>query len=262
MTLPLLLALLVLAAFVGPLLWTHSPVAHQIDATYQGPSLSHPAGTDAFGRDLLARLLVGARWTLLGAVLVSAAVSLSGLAIAGAAVIAGGWIERVICRGIEALLALPHLVVALAFTAVLGPSFRNLLFALILAGWPWYARADHALLRRELTQPYIEGATVAGAGPLRTLLRHALPNIAGPLLVLATANLGTVILSLAALSFLGLGIQPPTPEWGAMINEARLTFQIHPWQMLAPGLCIMLTVLLVNLAGDALRDRLDPRQRR
>lgn len=258
--LPPALVLLVLLALLGPLVWDRSPVAHQVLATYQGPSLEHPAGTDAYGRDLLARLLVGARWTLLGALLVSVVISVVGLLVAGSAVLLGGLAERLICRSVEALLALPSVVLALALTAILGPSFRNLLLALILASWPWYAQVDRALLRRELAQPYIDGATVAGAGRTRTLLVHVLPNVAGPLLVLVTANLGSVILGLAALSFLGLGIQPPTPEWGAMVSEARITFQLHPWQMLAPGLCIMLTVLLVNLAGDALRDRFDPRR--
>jgi peptide/nickel transport system permease protein len=169
--------------------------------------------------------------------------------------------DTMLGRLIEALMALPGLVTALAFTAVLGPSFRNLLVALVVTNWPWYARAYRSILLKERAAPYVEGALALGAGRGRVLLRHVLPNVIGPAVVLATSNLGSVILSLAALSFLGLGIQPPTPEWGMMINDARPYFQRLPWQMIAPGLCIVLTVLAVNLSGDALRDALDPRTR-
>ncbi|MGH2586560.1 MAG: ABC transporter substrate-binding protein [Dehalococcoidia bacterium] len=162
-------------------------------------------------------------------------------------------------RLLESLMALPGLVTALALTAVLGPSFRNLLLALVVTSWRWYARAYRSILLKERSAPYVEGAAALGATRLRTLLRHVLPNVVGPAVVLATANLGGVMLGLAALSFLGLGRQPPAPEWGVMINDARVYFQRYPWQMIAPGLCIVVTVLAVNLTGDALRDLLDPR---
>ncbi|TME22065.1 MAG: ABC transporter permease [Chloroflexi bacterium] len=133
--------------------------------------------------------------------------------------------------------------------------------ALVVTSWPWYARTYRALLLKERTALYVESAVAAGAGRWRVLLRHALPNIIGPAAVLATANFGAVILNLAGLSFLGLGMQPPTPEWGEMINEAARYFEEYPWQMIAPGLCIAATVLAVNLLGDALRDVADPRTR-
>lgn len=254
------LALLVLIA-LGPLLWQHSPIDHQVNARLQNPSWAHPLGTDQFGRDLLARLLAGARWTLAGALVVSVGNSALGLLVAGLAVGGRRVVDLAICRMVEALMAIPNLFIALSLTTVLGPSFRNLLIAIIVSGWLWYARAYRTMLLREQSLLYVEGAVVAGASPRRVMLRHIAPNVAGPVIVLATANLGFVILNLAALSFLGLGVQPPAPEWGAMINDSRLYFQKHPWQMIAPGLCITFTVLLVNLAGDALRDALDPRLR-
>jgi ABC-type dipeptide/oligopeptide/nickel transport system permease subunit len=158
-------------------------------------------------------------------------------------------------------MALPGLVTALAFASILGASFVNLLFALIITSWPWYARTYRALLLKERSAQYVESAVASGAGRWRVLFKHVLPNIVGPAAVLATANFGSVILNLAGLSFLGLGMQPPTPEWGEMINEAARYFQDYPWQMIAPGLCIAATVLAINLLGDGLRDVADPRTR-
>lgn len=257
-----LLLSIVAAAVVGPRLWGVDPLAQRVEARLQPPSRAHPLGTDQFGRDLLARLLSGARWTLAGAAVVCSGVSLVGFTIGALAAMGSRLTDTVLGRLIEALLALPGLVTALAFTSVLGPSFRNLLVALIVTSWPWYARAYRSILLRERAAPYVEGAVALGATRTRVVVRHVLPNVVGPAVVLATGNLGGVILSLAALSFLGLGIQPPTPEWGMLINDARPYFQRQPWQMIAPGLCIVLTVLAVNLTGDALRDALDPRVQR
>ncbi len=257
-----LLPAIVTAVLVGPRLWGRDPLRQRIETRLQGPSAAHPLGTDQFGRDILARLLVGGRWTLGGAVAVCGGVSLIGFVVGALAATGSRRTDALLGRLIEALMALPGLVTALAFTAVLGPSFRNLLVALIATNWPWYARSYRSLILKERAALYVEGAVAVGAGQGRVLIRHVLPNIIGPAIVLATANLGSVMLHLAALSFLGLGTQPPTPEWGMMINDARPFFQRHPWQMVAPGLCICLTVLCINLAGDALRDLLDPRTAR
>jgi peptide/nickel transport system permease protein len=156
---------------------------------------------------------------------------------------------------------MPGLVMALALSAILGASFENLIVALVVTGWPGYARLSRSLILKERSQHYVMGAVAAGAGRWRIVVHHMFPNVVGPAAVLATSDFGKVILGLASLSFLGLGMQPPTPEWGEMINEARGYFQSHPWQMAAPGLCIIVTVLTVNLMGDALRDQLDPRTR-
>jgi ABC-type dipeptide/oligopeptide/nickel transport system permease subunit len=256
-----MLGFLLAAILLGPLLWPASATAQDAASRLQGPSLTHPLGTDQYGRDTLARVLMGGRWTLLGAGIVSLGVTLAGLVLAACAAVGHRWLDAVISRTIDACLAIPNLVIALAVVAVLGPGFQHLMLALIVAGWPWYARAYRAAILRERSSTYVEGAMVVGASRTRIVLRHIGPNVAGQVLVLATTNLGFVILNLAALSFIGLGIQPPTPEWGAMISEARPFFQTHPVQMIVPGLFIVGTVIFINLAGDALRDHLDPRLR-
>jgi peptide/nickel transport system permease protein len=253
------LALLVILSISGPSLWHSGALEQHMDALLQNPSLAHPLGTDEFGRDILARLLLGARWSLAGAAIICGGTSLLGFFIAALAISGGRKTDAVIGRVIEAMMALPGLVTALAFASILGASFGNLLFALIVTSWPWYARTYRALLLKERSAPYVECAIASGAGHWRVILRHVLPNIIGPAAVLATANFGSVILNLAGLSFLGLGMQPPTPEWGEMINEAARYFQDYPWQMIAPGLCIAATVLAINLLGDGLRDVADPR---
>ena len=255
------LLLLVVVAIAGPSAWGWGALDQHMDALLQEPSITHPLGTDEFGRDILARLLMGARWSLAGAAIICAGTSALGFFIAALAVMGDRRVDATIGRAIEAMMALPGLVTALAFASILGASFVNLLFALIVTSWPWYARTYRALLLRERSALYVESAIAAGAGHWRILLRHALPNIVGPAAVLATANFGAVILNLAGLSFLGLGMQPPTPEWGEMINEAARYFQDYPWQMIAPGMCIAATVLAINLLGDGLRDVADPRTR-
>ena len=252
----LTLLALTLAALIGPGLWGHGALDQHVELRLGNPALAHPLGTDAFGRDIVARLLLGARWSLVGAASVCLGTSALGFALGSLAAFGNRAIDASIGRLIEALLALPGLVPALALTAVLGPSFPDLLLALIVTSWPSSARIFRALILRERQAGYVEGAIALGASRWRIVLRHILPNIFGPALVLATANFGGVILGLASLSFLGLGMQPPTPEWGRMISDARPYFQRYPWQMIAPGLCIALTVLAVNLSGDALRDRI------
>jgi peptide/nickel transport system permease protein len=247
------------AAVVGPYLWGRDPLAQDTLARLTNRSLAHPLGTDKYGRDIFARLLMGARWSLAGATIVCLGTSAVGFLIGALAAMSGRIVDGVIGRLVESLLAMPGLVMALALTAVLGPSFKDLLFALIVTSWPRYARIYRSLILKEREVGYVESAAALGATKGRLVFRHIVPNVIGPAAVLATSNFGGVILGLASLSFLGLGMQPPTPEWGVMINEARAYFQSYPWQMIAPGLCIALTVLAINLAGDALRDAFDPR---
>jgi peptide/nickel transport system permease protein len=254
-----ILAALLLAAIFGPPLWGQDPVAQNIETRLQPPSLAHPFGTDRYGRDTFARLLTGARWSLAGAATVCLGTSVVGFLVGALAALGNRLVDATFSRLIESLMALPGIVMALALTSVLQASFATLLFALIVTSWPRYARIYRALLLQERGAGYVESAQATGASSWRILFQHLLPNVAGPALVLATVNFGAVILSLASLSFLGFGIQPPTPEWGMMINEARAYFQTQPWQMVAPGLCIALTVLAINVTGDALRDWLDPR---
>ncbi len=256
-----MVGLIGVAILIGPYLWAASPTDQNAAMRLQGPSLEHPLGTDQYGRDTAARILLGGRWTLLGAGFVTLGVTVIGLAVAALATSGFRWVDRILGRLVDSFLAIPNLVIALAVAAVLGPSFTNLIIALVVAGWPWYARAYRAAMLRERASGYVEGAEAIGASRSRIAFRHVGPNVFGQVLVLATTNLGFVILNLAALSFIGLGVQPPTPEWGSMINEARPFFQTHPGQMLVPGICIVLTVVLINLSGDALRDHLDPRLR-
>jgi peptide/nickel transport system permease protein len=255
------LVFVAVAALLGPLVWTADPNRTQLTRKFAPPSAEAPLGRDELGRDLLARLLHGGRLSLPAALLVVMGTSGIGLLVGSAAGALGGRADTILSRLIDGLLALPSLVVALAIVGVLGKSFANLLLALILAGWPWYARAYRGLVVREREQTYVLAARAVGADTGRIVRRHILPSVLGPILVLATLNLGNAILGLTALSFLGLGVQPPQAEWGAMINSARGVFDTYPWVMVAPGLAISGTVLAVNVLGDAIRDATAPRRR-
>ncbi len=256
-----LLTAIVAAALAGRAFWHGNAYSVRFDERLLGSSAAHPLGTDQFGRDILARLIAGGRDTLGGAAVVLALTTTLGMAIGASAALLGGAIDALIGRLLDTLLALPSLVVALALVAAVGPSFRGVLLALALAGTPWYARVYRSLVLKERSAAYVAAAFAIGATRRRVFWREIAPNIVGPALVVATVNLGQVILNLAALSFLGLGAQPPAAEWGTMINEARPFFQTHIGLVLAPGLAIAITVVSINLLGDALRDALDPRLR-
>lgn len=248
------LLILLLGVIIGPLLWHVDPTVPDLSNTFAGISWAAPLGTDEYGRDLLSRILHGGRRSLFGALVVVLGSSGIGLVVGACAGVCGGRIDSVLSRCIDGVLALPSLVIALAMIGVLGKSFGNLLVALVLTNWPWYARVYRGLILSERTQTYVEAAHALGVGQLRIAWRHIGPNILGSIVVLASANIGSAIVSLTALSFLGLGVQPPTPEWGAMVNSARVYFQTEPWVILVPGLTIAVTVLVVNILGDALRD--------
>lgn len=248
---------LVLAVLLGPLLWPRDPLEQQILNRLAAPSLAHPLGTDQFGRDVLARLLHGGRWSLLGALVVCLGTTAVGFALGVLAAVGPRWLDALIGTVTTTFQAVPGVLLALALTALLGASFTNLLVALILTTWTWYARMYRAQVAQALAAPHIEGARAIGVSLWGLLARHIVPTILGPALVVATINIGAVILNLSALSFIGLGLAPPTPEWGNMVSESRTYFQRAPLLMLAPGLAIALTVLCANLLGNALRDRVD-----
>jgi peptide/nickel transport system permease protein len=250
------LIVLVVLVLLGPLVWTADPEQTELGRTFAAPSSVAPLGTDEFGRDLLSRLLHGGRLSLTGALLVVCGSTTIGLTIGGAAAGLGGKLDSVLARVVDGLLTLPGLVVALAIVGVLGRSFPHLLLALILTEWPWYARVYRALFLREAHATYALAAVALGAHPMRIVARHVTPNILGPVLVLATANLTTALLGLSSLSFVGLGVEPPHAEWGAMVNSARGFVQTQPWVVALPGLAIGLTALAASLAGDALGDSL------
>ena len=252
----ILFALLALAA---PLLAPHDPSAIDPVHRLQGPSPRALLGTDALGRDLFSRMVFGARWSLGAAVLTTGLVLALGVMVGVAAGYLGGLVDAVLMRIVDALLAFPGLLLALAIVGTLGPGVFNAVLALTASGWATYARLVRGLVLTLRERPFIEAARAVGGTDAHIVLRHVLPNILAPVAVLATLELGEVLLALSALSFLGLGAQPPAPEWGAMLNDARTYFFIAPRLLLAPGTAITLAVVGLNLLGDGLRDVLDPR---
>ena len=256
----LVLIAIVLLVALGPVVWSVNPDQTQLTRKFAAASLDAPLGRDEFGRDLLARLLHGGRLSLVGALVVLSGCSGLGIVVGSLGAGLGGRTDAVLARLVDGLLALPGLLVALAIVGVLGKSFGHLLLALVVTEWPWYARMYRSLFLAESSQGYVLGARSLGAGPIYIIWRHLGPNVIGPALVVSTTNLGGAILSLTALSFLGLGVEPPQAEWGAMVNGARAYFQTQAWVIAAPGLAIALTVLSVSLLGDALRDLVDPRR--
>lgn len=239
-----------------------APDAVDVTNRFASPSAAHPFGTDNLGRDIFSRVLYGGRVSLLSAVAVTAAISLIGIIVGLIAGYYGGWFDAILMRVVDVALALPRLVLALAVTGVLGPGLINLAAALIAVGWADYSRVVRALVLGLRERPFVESARAVGVGRTRIIFRHIAPNLLGQVLVLSTLDLGAVLLTLAGLSFLGLGIRPPTPEWGAMLAEGKNFLDRAPQLMLYPGAAIAIVVLGFNLLGDGLRDLLDPRTRR
>lgn len=257
----LLLALIVLACLGAPLLAPSDPIRVSLPAQLQGPSWAHPFGTDNFGRDILARVLHGGRVSLAVATvatLISLAIS---LVLGGIAGYVGGRVDDVVMRLVDLALAFPRLVLAITIAGLLGAGLGSVVIAIVAVSWAWYARVVRGLVLQAREEQYVLAAHAVGASAARILGRHLLPTILGQVTVLTSLDFGRIILAISSLSFLGLGIRPPAPEWGAMLNESRLFFAQNPQLMLYPGLAIFLTVLATNLLGDALRDALDPRRR-
>lgn len=254
----ILITLLTLAAVLAPLLAPHDPTAIDPLRSLEGSSRDHLLGTDELGRDVLSRLLMGARWSLGIAALATLSVMTVGTLIGLVAGYLGGWVDALIMRVVDALLALPDLVLYLAIIGTLGPGIRNVFLALVVISWAGYARVMRGLVLSARERAFVRASRSLGASDGRIMLRHILPNVISPIVVLATLQMGGTILGLAALGFFGLGAQPPTPEWGTMINQGRLFLQTNPTLMIFPGIAISLAVLGFNLMGDGLRDVLDP----
>ncbi|WP_222912818.1 nickel transporter permease [Natrinema sp. SYSU A 869] len=262
-----IVGLLVAVAFVGPMVSPYDPAAQALEARLQGPSFAHPLGTDALGRDVATRLAHGARVSLALALGATAVRLVIGTAIGLLAATGGRVVGTVLMRLVDIQLAFPGLVLALVIAGVLGPSLRNVVIALSIVGWASYARVIRGSVLSIKERPFVQAAKLYGTPWHRLVRRHLLPHVASPVVVLATLNLGTVVLAAAGLSYLGLGAQPPTAEWGSMIADSRSYLRSAPWLVTAPGVAIMLTVIGFNLLGDGLRDALDPdhlddRQRR
>ena len=251
-----------LVAAAAPLVAPYDPTAVDALAILAEPSREHWLGTDNLGRDLLSRLIHGARWTLGTAFLAATAIVVIGVAIGLVAGYFGGLIDDVLMRVVDVLLAFPSLVLALAIVGMLGPSLRNVMLGMVAVWWVDYARVIRGLAMSMRQREFVTSAHCLGASAPHIILRHILPNVIPSVIVLATLELGALMLAISGLSFLGLGAQPPTPEWGTMLNDGRLFFQRAPRLMLFPGLAITLVVIGFNLLGDGLRDVLDPHMKR
>jgi dipeptide transport system permease protein len=228
----------------------------------EGGSTAFLLGTDAVGRDILSRLIYGTRYSLFIGVIVTTIALVGGIALGLVAGYFRGWIDTVIMRLMDIILAFPSLLLALVLVAVLGPGLTNAMIAIALVFQPHFVRLTRAAVMTEKNRDYVVAAKVAGAGPLRLMFSTILPNCMAPLIVQATLSFSNAILDAAALGFLGMGAQPPTPEWGTMLAEAREFILRAWWVVTLPGLAILVTVLAINLMGDGLRDALDPKLKR
>lgn len=265
-----LVSLMVILVFVvgavfAPWLTTHPRQGRgqpNLSEKLEGPSAEHRLGTDDLGRDLLARILFGARPSLSIGFLVVAIAMIIGTPLGAMAGYFGGWIDQAIMRITDVFLSFPALLLAIAISAALGPSFVNAMIAIALTWWPWYTRLarGQAVSVREYT--FVEAARAIGVRDITIIRTHILPNVLAPCLVQATMDVGSAILMGSALSFVGLGVQPPHPDWGAMLTTARIYFSDAPWFAIFPGLAILLVALSFNLLGDGVRDVFDPRSRR
>ena len=243
----LVLILLVIAAFARKLC-PYDPDMQDLLLAQKPPSAEHILGTDRYGRDMLSRVLV-------------ALITVVGTAIGIICGWCGGILDTVLMRVSDLFLAFPSLVFALAVAGVLGGGIQNAIIALAVIGWPKFARLARGLTLAQKDSTYLMAVRLSGSSTFKIMFKHILPNIAGPILVTSVLDIGTMMMELAGLSFLGLGVQPPMAEWGSMINDGRSMLQISPWMVLAPGLAIFITVMIFNLFGDTLRDYMDPKER-
>ena len=255
----LIVALTVGAAVAGPMLMPYQPSAQQLERRLERPTLSHPFGLDELGRDILSRIVSGARISLLVGLSVVTLSTIVGVILGAIAGYAGGRVDDAISRLMDVLMAFPGILLAIALVAVLGPSLGNVILALSVIGWVGYARLvrGQALRARELE--FVQAARALGAGAPRIILRHILPTTMTAVVVQGTLGMAAAIIAEAALSFLGLGVQPPTPSWGTMLDAGRSHLFDAPHLTIFPGLAIALLVLGFNFLGDGLRDRIDPR---
>lgn len=256
-----LVLLLLLAAAFAPHLAPYDPYEQDLANALKPPSAAHLLGTDRYGRDMLSRVIAGAQTTLFSALSLVVIVTAVGGAVGVFCGYRGGKLDAVLMRASDVFLAFPGIVFAIAVASVMSGGIMNAVLALACISWPKYARIARSQAMAIKNTPYIDAAKLSGSGPLKIIFRHVAPNIAGPIAVTAVLDIGTMIMEIAGLSFLGLGAAPPTAEWGSMMNNGRSMLQTSPWVILAPGCAIFLTVILFNLAGDTVRDLLDPRSR-
>jgi peptide/nickel transport system permease protein len=255
----ILLAMILAAAF-APAVAPSDPLEQSNDLLV-GPSRVHLFGTDELGRDVFSRVIYGARISLSVGLVAVVIATVIGTTIGLISGLAGGVVDNITMRVIDILLAFPGIILAILIMATLGPSLVNVMIAVGLSAIPWYARTARASTLVVKEYDYILATRAVGAGPVRIMFRHVLPNVLTPVIVLSTIGIGGAILAISGLSYIGLGAQPPSPEWGSMLNQARLYMQRAWWITTFPGIAIVMAVMSINLIGDALRDALDPRLR-
>ena len=256
----IILAMVIIAVF-APLIATQAPEAQDLAARFQSPSATHFFGTDQFGRDIFSNVVYGARISLFIGLVATIISVIIGTIIGAVAGFFGGAVDNLMMRLVDIILSIPSLILAIAISAVLGTGIRNLILAVSLSSITNYARIVRASVLSVKEQEYVEAAKIGGASNFRLIFRHILPNCTGPIIVQATLGVGTAILQAASLSFIGLGVQPPTPEWGGMLSQGRSYIRDYPHMTIFPGLAIALTIFSLNLFGDGLSDTLDVKQR-
>jgi peptide/nickel transport system permease protein len=250
---------LIFIAILAPFIAPHDPIEQNLEHRLLPPNAEYPLGTDNLGRCILSRLIHGTSVSLQIGVIVVGIAATTGVTLGLIAGYRGGLVDELIMRIVDVLLAFPGIILALAIAGILGPSLYNVMLALAVVGWTSYARVVRGSVLSVKEKEFVEAARALGAGEARIMFRHILPNVTAPVIVMATLGMAHVILAAAALSFLGLGAQPPTPEWGSMLNDGRAFMRTAPHLTIFPGLAIMVTVLAFNFLGDGLRDVLDPR---
>lgn len=240
----------------------YDPYLQNYDISFQPPSAEHLMGTDRYGRDMFSRVLTGGQASVFSTLALVAIISAFGTIVGVSCGYFGGKLDAVVMRISDVCLAFPGLVFALAVAALLNGGIVNAVIALAVISWPKYSRVARSQTLAQKNSPYIYAALLAGDTPIQVIFRHILPNIIGPILVTAMLDIGTMTMELAGLSFLNLGAQPPTAEWGNMMSSGRSMLQIYPWIVLSPGFAIFITVVIFNLLGDTVRDYMDPRNSR
>ena len=257
-----LAVLLVLIAIFGEHLCPYDPYLQDLRNAKAAPSLAHIFGTDRYGRDMLSRLIIGAKASILSTLLLVSVITIIGTSIGIICGWSGNRLDTILMRISDIFLAFPGLVFALALAAVLGGGIHNAVIALAAISWPKYARIARSQTLSQKDSLYLDAARISGCSTFTLIMRHILPNIFGPLLVTAMLDIGTMMMELAGLSFLGLGAKPPVAEWGSMMSDARNLLTTQPWVTLSPGFAIFLSVAVFNLLGDSIRDWLDPKNGR
>ncbi|MCI5900780.1 MAG: ABC transporter permease [Lachnospiraceae bacterium] len=255
----LVLLLLLISAFASYLV-PYDPYAQDLNNALQAPNAAHILGTDRYGRDMLSRVIMGSRTTIYSSLLLVVIITVTGTAVGIFCGYHGGKADAFVMRISDIFLAFPGMVFAIAVAGVTGGGIMNAVAALACISWPKFARIARSQVMTIKGAPYIAAAKLSGCGSFQIVVRHILPNIAGPIIVTAVLDIGTMMMEIAGLSFLGLGAKPPIAEWGSMMSNGRSMLQTSPWVILAPGFAIFITVMLFNLLGDTVRDVLDPRQ--